>query len=188
MAQKIAPGQEPLYVPVRPSPGSKPSECFENVRALVASSGGSAVIGWQMWEWTGVLLEAEFHAVWQSPAGELVDITPKEGAEDKILFFRDESRTYDGIYVDNYRMPLRSDPLIEHFIIASEELFRLTREGGKPGEPRAVSMHAVLPVAQLHVLIRDMLAQGKMATDPCLCGSNTEYSRCHGSVFASNEP
>jgi len=52
-------------------------DCFPIVAEQVAAEGGQQVFGWALWELPGVFIEAEFHSVWQSPAGELVDIVPR---------------------------------------------------------------------------------------------------------------
>lgn len=65
--------------------------CHANVTDAMLVGGGAAVTGWTVWETPGVLLEGEFHVVWSSPAGELVDVTPKPDGEARILFVRDNS-------------------------------------------------------------------------------------------------
>lgn len=39
--------------------------------------GGLPVAGWQIHIWPGLFIEALFHYVWQSPSGELVDLSAK---------------------------------------------------------------------------------------------------------------
>ena len=73
----------------------------------VEKNGGGFQYGWQIWEWPDVMIEAEFHAVWNSPQGILIDITPKQIDTHKILFLPDANRTYEGKQVNNFRQPLR---------------------------------------------------------------------------------
>ena len=80
----------PVYVKVQPESGAIVSECFPNVERKVLSSGGKMLCGWQIWEWPNVMIEAEFHAIWQSPEGDWVDITPKQGRTD--YFVRSHSK------------------------------------------------------------------------------------------------
>jgi hypothetical protein len=69
--------------------------CSDGVREKIKHDGGSIVFGWTIWEWPKVLLTAEFHAVWQSPSGKLLDITPKPQHETSILFVPDYERPQD---------------------------------------------------------------------------------------------
>src|ERR1700733_3018912 len=48
----------------------------DGIRERIRTRGGSIGFGWRLREWPGVLLTAEFHAVWVDPEGVLVDITP----------------------------------------------------------------------------------------------------------------
>ena len=63
--------------------------CFDGVLEKVKHDGGGILLGWVIWEWPNAFLNAEFHAVWIDPAGQLVDITPKPLGEKSILFAPD---------------------------------------------------------------------------------------------------
>jgi hypothetical protein len=90
--------------------------------------GGKQHLGWAIWEWPKVLIEAEFHCIWESPGGELLDITPKDSPLDKILFLPDPKRKYGGVQVDNIRKALARDKNIERFIsLAHERYVELNR-------------------------------------------------------------
>lgn len=70
--------------------GYEPQECHLNVRCHVKTHGGSVVNGWMIWDYEPfTFAEAEFHCVWRSPAGLLVDLTPKVDGESEILFLPD---------------------------------------------------------------------------------------------------
>ena len=56
------------------------------------------------------------HSVWQSPEGNLVDITPHDGGETKILFLRDETVVYSGKLIGSIRQPLTGSPLVAQLI------------------------------------------------------------------------
>lgn len=56
----------------------------------------SQVNGWAIWQWANILVEAEAHAVWESPEGALIDITPHENGESRIPFLRDDGMVYNG--------------------------------------------------------------------------------------------
>ncbi len=80
---------EAVYLPVKSEADAVVNECFPNVETKIARAGGHMLCGWQLWEWPHVLVEAEFHAVWVSPEGEMVDITPKLHGETRVLFVPD---------------------------------------------------------------------------------------------------
>jgi len=58
----------------------------ESVRAKIERDGGDIRFGWRLREWPGVLLTADFHAVWVDPQGALIDITPDVPEGDTSLF------------------------------------------------------------------------------------------------------
>jgi hypothetical protein len=130
---KIGPDSEPLFVEVTPEPWCKCADCFENVRRKVAKHGGSIQFGWAVWEWPGVFLEAEHHAVWAPPGdGALVDITPCEFGSTRRLFLPDDAAIYDfeheGILRDNLRYALVDDPLVDELFKAAAKRTALKNE------------------------------------------------------------
>jgi hypothetical protein len=120
----ISPAAEPQLVLVRPEPGCEASDCFENVRKKVAREGGRIQFGWNVWEWPGIYLEAEHHAVYAPPDGSaLRDITPSEVYAVQHMFVPDDSATYDfeneGVLRDNLRYGLVDDPLLDELFKAA---------------------------------------------------------------------
>lgn len=186
LAAAVAPGQTPLYVPVHPEPSAQVNECFPNVEAKAQKDGGAIVYGWQLWEWPNVLVEGEFHAVWRSPDGNLIDITPKADGEEKVLFVPDERRTYRGVSIDNVRIALRDDPLIHHFIKISEHIVKVMNRGDRAQQFGYVSVPAdeIEPLLMFQSLTGEMLRKGLGAHDDCLCGSGKKYKRCHGKLLS----
>tara|TARA_R110002096_G_scaffold212352_5_gene399835 strand:- start:6496 stop:7002 length:507 start_codon:yes stop_codon:yes gene_type:complete len=112
---------EPLRsVEVQPKSWAKTGDCIPNVKNLCAKKQGTMLLGWCLWEWPSVFVEAEFHAVWQAPYGTLNDPTPNEWREGKIQFVHDpdaaEPRDY--AYPDNILEPLSDDPIVVDFVEA----------------------------------------------------------------------
>jgi hypothetical protein len=80
----------PLYVPVQQDPCGIYGMCFVGVADKIKADAGSICHGWAIWETLpGLFLTAEFHAVWVSPSGELIDITPKPQRETRVVFAPD---------------------------------------------------------------------------------------------------
>jgi hypothetical protein len=125
----IAAGVEAVRVPCRPLAGVPLNECFSILPDYIASHGGSQVIGWAVWERPRVFIEAEFHAVWRSPDGELVDIVPRARQFDEILFLPDAARPYTGRQVDNVRRALVNDNDVKRFLFLFHRQFEILNTG-----------------------------------------------------------
>lgn len=87
--------ETPFYVRVEPAAHGKLAYCFDNSVVQAGLHGGEAVYGWAVWHWPGRWFEAEHHAVWRSPAGEYIDVTPQVGEPPRILFLPDPTAPYD---------------------------------------------------------------------------------------------
>jgi hypothetical protein len=85
----------PVFVPVCDDPHGLYGFCNVGVLEKIKADGGTIRFGWNIWEYPGVYLNAEFHAVWVSPAGELIDITPKPDGETRIVFASDPTYSPD---------------------------------------------------------------------------------------------
>ena len=178
---KVAPGQRPTYLNVDPAELASVNECFPNVANHIQKFGGEAVHGWLIWEWPSVLVEAEFHAVWKSPDNHLVEITPKEHGETKVLFLPDNKRVYRGVAVDNVRMPLRDDAVIKDYVHVSEEIVKVLNKGERAhqfGEIR-VPAAEIQPLLKFQSMLGYMLTNGLRDHDICACGSGKKYKKCH---------
>lgn len=100
---------------------------------VLKKNGGQQIWGWIIWQRANILLDAEAHAIWQSPTGEIIDITPHIGQESQILFLQDASVQYRGNIIPSIYKPLTDSPLVKEFIelldlkncIASEASERL---------------------------------------------------------------
>ncbi|WP_316162843.1 hypothetical protein [Bradyrhizobium sp. SZCCHNRI20481] len=76
--------QQPIELVVhRPEPWARPTDCFRNVARKIAECGGSAQSGYtfhhrfaQNIEGLPLYIYLTHHAVWVSPEGERVDVTP----------------------------------------------------------------------------------------------------------------
>jgi hypothetical protein len=131
LCENLVPGQIPLRISVDPPPRANPNDCMENVASVIEIHGGSVDYGWQLWETLpGVLLEAEFHAVWLDAEGRRLDVTPKQiPGLTSIVFLPDATLVYEGRQIDNVRVPLKDDPLVTAFINTAEDFFEATNRG-----------------------------------------------------------
>jgi len=182
LIEAVTPGGRATYLQVRPEAGATVNGCFSNVRAKCARDGGRMLCGWQLWEWPRVLVEAEFHAVWLSPRGDMVEITPKPQGETSILFVPDERHGYDGTVVDNVRIALQDDQLVQHFIRVSRAIVQVMARDGRTIRRGRASIPAeqIAPLRQAQRFLGHAIHAGLREHDPCLCGSGSRYRRCHG--------
>lgn len=127
--ESINPSTTAVVVPSSPPPSAAQLDCFITVADQVAQQGGQSIIGWAIWEVPGAFVEAEFHAVWQKPDGEYLDLTPRSTPFPQILFLPDPMRTYEGKQVDNVRKALVKDQLVIRFLFLQSQRFALLNRG-----------------------------------------------------------
>lgn len=187
LVQEVGAGTRPIFVDVVPEPYANVVECFPAVEEKIRRDGGGQQIGWQIWK-TEILVEAEFHAVWVSPDGQCVDITTKQVPTDRILFLPDPKAKYHGCQVDNVRLNITDNRLVDDFINVSEAIFRLENEGERAMQ-HEISLSG--QEAQLYQALRQtkaaiyfMLQQRQSRNSPCFCDSGIKYKRCHGNGLA----
>ena len=117
-------GGEPTYVPVEEEPMSALNECFSTVRRRIRTHGGSIEYGWTIWEWPGIIVEAEHHAIWLTPDGRRVDIARKRYGEKNVLFVPDPKTPHVGKRVDNRRLAISKHQAVREFLAVTDEINR----------------------------------------------------------------
>lgn len=131
LCERLVPGGIPQVLPVEASPFAQVNECVPAVEAMVRRQGGRAELGWQLWETLpGVMIEAEFHAIWVDESGSRHDVTPKPlPTITDIVFLPDPTLVYEGRQIDNVRASLVSDALVNEFIAANSAWFEVINRG-----------------------------------------------------------
>lgn len=120
--------RQPVYVPFRPLLEAPLRECFSVVASHVSTNGGQVALGWNIVELKGIWIEAEFHANWNSPNSELIDLTPREFPLPQYLFLPDDEQRYEGIQVESKFYPLTShQAVIRHIQLAREFFYETNR-------------------------------------------------------------
>lgn len=87
-------GLKASFTPVVPAPDAETGWCHLNVVEHAERHGGRPAFGWAIWA-NQFLLMAEFHAIWISPTGEAIDVTPAAEGESHIVFAVDVSYPTD---------------------------------------------------------------------------------------------
>lgn len=168
LCNDIVMNSTPIKVPVIPDAGALPQECFLNVQSVVSNKGGLCINGWIIWQWANILIEAEAHAIWQNPAGTLIDVTPHNLGEREILFLPDESILYEGHQIPSKRKALTQSAFVNELISIMDTFDRL--------QTYAMPIELI----QRNQEIRAILNTPVKRNDKCPCGSGLKYKKCCG--------
>ena len=130
IAKKINSTSSATVVPVIPEINSDVNECIPTVNRKIIENGGSLILGWMLFH-QEFMMDAVFHGVWQSPAKDLVDVTPKQPPMDKIIFLPDARLKYEGKQIDSIRLNLSGNSLVDDLITLSEMIYRFLNTGNR---------------------------------------------------------
>lgn len=207
LCARLSPDQTPVELSVTPEFDGHINDCFPSVDRKIARDGGSVQYGWQVMELPGLWVEAEFHAVWRSPDGQLVDVTPKQAPVQSTLFLPDLRRIYEGRQIPNEFLAISKDPLVQEHIDIQRRKFTLLNRGERAQahgeinlvgrEAREYERLASREQEIMERIVSNILGQGSKQqvmgegsllpmhkpgrNDPCPCGSGRKYKRCCGS-------
>ncbi|MCX0330215.1 SEC-C domain-containing protein [Acinetobacter radioresistens] len=178
---------QPIYVKSIPNQMDIENECFLLVDENISNHGGERILGWAIWELPGLFIEAEFHAVWKTPEGELIDLNPRPLKTEKILFLPDYEIVYEGYRKNNIRLALSNNPTVNDFLKAHDKIFEFMNKGKRKEQYGEIKLKGN-ELIEYELLMREMMnIQLKMDTvykplgiyDPCVCGSGKKAKWCH---------
>jgi len=180
LCKTVSPTTLPSYVSVVPESYAVENECYGNVAEKIRRDGGSLRYGWQIWERKRLFIEAEFHAVWVSPEGTMLDITPKDIPTTRILFLPDPTRRFEGKRIDNIRRTLVDDPLlVEYLRLFTEHQQAVSKLGGQgyfgPVTIKGADYERFKRVQALEVQLARKYTK---RNDLCGCGSGKKIKHC----------
>jgi hypothetical protein len=184
LIKKIGLNNKPIIVKVIPENGAEPLDCFPTVQKKISNYGGRMILGWQFWK-SQNLIEAEFHAIWESPENELIDITPKPiMGIDYTLFIIDESLLYDEKQKDNFRINITNNSLVDDFIKVCEAIFNFENKGERAYQYElklsALEQEKYRKLKGLKEIYQTMISNNLNRNTRCLCGSGNKFKHCHG--------
>ena len=193
----ILPDAVPIVVPVNPESYAEMNACFPSVKEKINRDGGDMLLGWTLRKET-FLMSAEFHAVWKSPRGELLDVTPKgilnpHGENlivptDKILFVFAPHAKYEGQQVNSVYLNISGNPLADDFIDCAHHVFGMMNRGSRAMQHGEIKMFGAegeecefVRLMQKH--LTQMVRDGQSSRSPCFCGSGNRYRNCHRKIL-----
>jgi hypothetical protein len=172
-----------VVVPVRAERDSEFDECFAAVEEKIARDGGEPVYGWAIHA-DPILVEAECHAVWQGPTGELVDATPKRDDSRATSFITDPRISDDGRQRNNVRLPVyEKDAIVTRFIRVCDEIFEVMNRGERAEQLGTIMIPAaeIVPLIQKRELLATRMSERPFGPDePCVCGRSRKLKKCCG--------
>jgi hypothetical protein len=189
LIQLINSGIKPIKVDVVPEEYSVENECFPNVQEKIKRDGGKQIIGWQAWK-TKIIIEAEFHAIWESKNGTLVDVTPKKIPIAQGLFFPtslktflpDPQRKYEGYQVDNVRLNITDNLIVDDFIKMAKTEFSFLNQDNRKFQYKIVLNKEEQGEYSIIRACKDgleLMAIGDQTRESyCFCGSGKPYKDC----------
>jgi len=171
-------------VKVEADPAGKLNNCYYNVLDKVKRDGGKIHYGWVVWQ-SSYLVEAEHHAVWEDDEENLLDITPRKEHYDTIMFVPDNEKVFDGnMAVPNVRLNTTNNGLIDHFIIYSRVIDKLTGLGTRINDESLSIPEPIVEAINGITICRNntlmFYAEGNTTNSKCFCGSSKTYIKCHG--------
>lgn len=168
---KVIPRSKIIVVPVMLESPAPKNECFLNVNTVVEKIGGELISGWAIWQWANILIEAEAHAVWKNPSGDLIDITPHDG-EKEIFFLPDDKVVYRGMRIPSRRMALTESSLVKEFIhlLEQRDMILCNPKGNYVSLPTDLVSH----IEALKMRFQTKVTQKSL----CPCGSGLKYKKC----------
>lgn len=160
---------------------SVPRDCYNNVDKKIQLLKGKIRYGWSVYD-NDYFIEAEKHAIWESPEGEYIDVSSPNSANiDHIMFIMDD--VDDGIYVPNIRCNYRGLQAIDDYFIIFDILNVLTIHYAK--DSTEIKDLFIFPhqlnegVKTIYSLIADYREYIISDIRNCICGSTILYEDCH---------
>jgi hypothetical protein len=173
-----------VYVDVIPDSDSTFGECCPNVLRKVEQKSGEVVYGWKFYEFS-YMIEAEFHAIWKSPNGKFIDITPSAvPSTTKILFGIDRNKKFDGSRIDNYRLNTTDNELVDDIIEIEKAKFKFIDTAQNVDNNGFVLMNAHEQkiwqlLYEFSFEVDQLFAFNGTVNSDCFCGSSNSYENCH---------
>jgi hypothetical protein len=182
--QRINAKYYPINAEIQPSSDALVNNCFSNVANKVKLHGGSVCYGWAILQQMH-MIEAEKHAIWKTPDGGYIDITPRPIPIKAIQFVIDDEFEYNGQLVGNVRINVTNNPVVDDWIIICEAIDELYVNYSTRIDDHRVSIdQQIAPYLQaLESLVKEFepfIMAGGNPDSLCFCGNPLFYRDRHG--------
>lgn len=174
LCESIVNNEPPIFIDVDVKDYSIENECFMNVETTILKFGGKQVNGWAIWQWANILIEAEAHSVWLSPDGRMLDITPHNYSEKRILFLPDSQLIYNNNCIPSVRRSLTNSILVQELIELNNEKDRLLCESSE--DTYQLPKELIMKIFQITSVINKKVKHYEL----CPCRSGLKYKHCCG--------
>ena len=173
--KRLSPEANSAIIDVKIADGAGVKQWRTNVDAKVAKDGGSAVEGWAIWYEDDILVEGEACIVWQSPKGELIEVTPRDHEYPQIMFVAQPGIWAGGGPVNNKRQCMSDNPMARMAFLSGEWKDKLRKQfGAAEGDIPESEIEKVDKACQ-RILMRDV-----RNWERCPCGSGKPFPKCCG--------
>lgn len=162
------------------------NNCFFNVKEKVEKFGGNIIYGWEILR-TQILCEAVRHAIWMSQEGKLIDITPKQNNQKNILFVEDNDWIFSGKIVDNIRLNVTNNSLVDDLILISETIGKLNQFGSFSANGEFMTLNKIEDTVKvLERMKKDLeifIFDGNNNYSICFCCNEKLYKECFAATL-----
>ncbi|RZK12025.1 MAG: hypothetical protein EOO46_04665 [Flavobacterium sp.] len=173
----------PMSVNIQPEQDAVINSCFYNVERKVAKDGGSAKYGWSVRP-LKYMIEAEKHAIWKAPDGSYLDITPTIVPLQQTLFVIDDDFVYSGQLVDNVRINITENKVVDDWIFVCEAIHTLYGYGRRTAEHEIAMPENLVRMLKgledFEKVFEPYLEANGDYKSICFCGRQLPYKDCHG--------
>lgn len=195
----VLPQTKPVLVAVRTEEYCEINGCFINVKEKVKRDGGAYILGWALRD-EFLFMVAEFHAVWESPSKDLLDITPKGmdpnnsgeyivAPAENILFVPAPKATYEGKQRPYIFSNVSGNPLIDDLIDCELGIFYLMNKGDRANQYGYITLSEEDSKQRFNIqgiskVLLNMVHAGMASYNgACGCQSGEKYKHCHRKIL-----
>jgi hypothetical protein len=188
LIEKLNATHRPIKVDIIYKDWVEPNECIDTILRQIQNEKGECVYGWNIYK-TKLLNEAEFHCIWKDLNGKYVDIRSTRDTLYHLgfkqsIFIEDDNIKYEGKPIDNIRINLTNNPLVDDFILCSETIFKFENKGDRAYK-QELRFNKMQPeyvyyfnILSLKNNIKLMAEHDVKMDDECICENGKKYSQC----------
>ncbi len=161
-----------FFVPRQPKDDCEEGNCFKNVKKYVDNYGGSLLMGWGINIRKNLYIECEAHAVWQTPDGKIIDITPPSYDNGTETLFSHQANMPVKKTPSRY-LPITRSELVKEYIELRNQFEQIRFNSGETMQIPKSLIHSIFKIDNVF-----MMKVGR--NEMCPCRSGLKYKKCCG--------